>query len=141
MDDFYLPVGTDRTLLTLTGPTSTDKELTVENWTVKNHRFEITCNNSSDEGKILQLPLINYNGYIAYDVNSNEKLEIVNSENNTLNVKVPKHYSGTLKVEFSEPWYWRLSEIISLLTIIIYLILCFADKKREAKISDVHLTV
>lgn len=141
MDDFYLPVGTDRTLLTLTGPTSTDKELTVENWTVKNHRFEITCNNSSDEGKILQLPLINYKGYIAYDVNSNKKLEIVNSENNTLNVKVPKHYSGTLKVEFSEPWYWRLAEIISLLTIIIYLILCFADKKREAKISDVHLTV
>lgn len=89
----------------------------------------------------MQLPLINYKGYIAYDVNSNEKLEIVNSENNTLNVKVPKHYSGTLKVEFSEPWYWRLAEIISLLTIIIYLILCFADKKREAKISDVHLTV
>ncbi|MEE1239455.1 MAG: hypothetical protein UHO61_05980 [Acutalibacteraceae bacterium] len=136
MDDFYLPVGTDRTLLTLTGPTSTDKKLTVENWSEKNHRFEITCNNSSDEGKILQLPLINYKGYIAYDVNSKEKLEILNSENNTLNVKVPKHYSGTLKVEFSEPWYWRLAEIISLLTIIIYLALCVTNNRRKAKFNE-----
>ena len=141
MDDFYLPAGTDTALLTLTGPTSTDEELAVESWTEKNHRFEIVCNNSSDESKILQLPLINYKGYVAYDIDSNEILEIVNSENNTLNVKVPKQYSGTVKVEFKEPSYWRFAEIISLLSIIIYLILCFADKNREAKISDVHLAV
>ena len=131
MDDFYLPSETDRELLTITKPTSTDAELTVLNYTQENHRFEIDCNNSSGESKILEMPLINYKGYAAYDKKTNKSLEIVNSSNNTLNVKIPKGYSGTVKVEFREPYYWRLSEVISLLAIVFYLFLCFKRKKTQ----------
>lgn len=129
MDDFYLPAGTDRYKLNLTRPTSADEALTVAYYTEENHRFEVECKNLSDESKMLEFPLINYKGYVAYDAETNESLEIVNSSNNTLNVKIPKGYSGTVKVEFKEPYYWRLSEIISLFSVAVYLFACFGRRK------------
>ncbi len=131
--DFYLPSGTNIGALTLTEPYSSNKKMTISSYKEEKHRFTVSCKNSSDESQILQLPLINYKGYVAYDTKTNQTFEIVNSGNNTVNVKVPKLYSGTIKVEFKEPYYWRLAEIVSLLSVIVYLSLCFTGKKSRAK--------
>ena len=57
-------------------------------------------------------------GYAAYDRDTGETFKIIDSANHTLQVQIPAGYSGTLKVEFREPWYWRTAEVVSLITIL-----------------------
>ena len=68
--------------------------------------------------QLLSVPLVNYKGYAAYDRDTGETFKIIDSANHTLQVQIPAGYSGTLKVEFREPWYWRTAEVVSLITIL-----------------------
>lgn len=66
------------------------------------------------------VPLFYYIGYEARDAETDKKLEIFRSEdNNRIGVRLWEGYSGTFRVQFKEPWYWRFAEIISLLTVLV----------------------
>lgn len=66
------------------------------------------------------VPLFYYVGYEARDAETKERLEIFRSEdNNRIGIRLLDGYKGTFKVQFKEPWYWRLAEIISLLTLLL----------------------
>lgn len=137
MSPFYLPEGTDEKLLANEEVSIAEGDVVIEKWKESHHRFTVDCNNSSASDASIQIPVVNFKGYKAYDLNNNKQLEIVNGSNNVLWVKIPSGYSGKFKVEFCEPWYWRVSEIVSLLTLVsIITFTATSTLRRRNSLSD-----
>ena len=67
----------------------------------------------------IELPLLNYKGYSA--VSGKEKLLLSSGDNFRVRVALPEEFEGEIKVFYQEPWYWRLAEIISLITMILFI--------------------
>ena len=61
---------------------------------------------------IVKTPYTNYKGYIAFDKKGHE-YEIMDDEYCKVAFSVPANFDGEIRVTFKEPWYWRLSELIS----------------------------
>lgn len=80
--------------------------------------YLVECNNVSGEVQYVQLPVINYDNYSVRDIASGNLVKIENGEQCRIKVGVPKNFNGTIAIEYVVPWYWRLSEVISLCTII-----------------------
>lgn len=76
----------------------------------------VTCSNLSDEDTYVDIPFIPYAGYVCYDVQTGQKLDISLDVPGKVRTIVPASYQGTLTVVFKEPWYWRATELISLLS-------------------------
>ena len=70
---------------------------------------------SMDDNGSVVLPRFNYPNYIAYDENDVEH-EITIDDNNRIEILFTREYSGIIWVKYVIPWYWRLADIISLLT-------------------------
>ncbi len=70
------------------------------------------------EDAYLELPIFYYPGYIAYDY-SGERYEIIRSgNNNRIRVELPDKFNGIVYVKYKEPIYWRICEVISLISFI-----------------------
>ena len=76
------------------------------------------------------MPLLYYSGYKAYDNQGKEKLETLQGDNGRVAVSVPADYSGTFHMAYYEPWYWRLSEIVSLVTLLFIIYNIFIGKEH-----------
>ena len=77
--------------------------------------FYMTVFNQTDQTQEIVLPILKYKGYRAFS-QSGEELHLAKGERNRISVFLPPFFEGTVQVEFREPWYWRLSEWISLFT-------------------------
>lgn len=90
----------------------------------------VTVRNTDDTESYVELPLLYYKGYRATDVETGEKLSATAGENSVVRVLLPAGYEGELKVCFESPWYWRVSEAMSLATVV-YVIT--AGKRRSCR--------
>ncbi len=72
---------------------------------------------SNDSKGTVTLPALNYKGYCAADDKGNE-FDIYDNENRCISFDIPAKYDGMVYTSFREPWYWRVSEIISLLSLL-----------------------
>jgi len=72
---------------------------------------------SAQEGASVILPEFNYIHYVAEN-DSGQKIDIENGDNNRIKLEIPAGFTGHITVTYHIPWYWRMSEIISLLTIV-----------------------
>jgi len=91
----------------------------------------ITCENPTEQSARMDLPMLYYPGYTAVDQTTGKKLELVKGIENRLEMMLPAGFAGTVTVKWSEPWYWRVSELCSL-TCIIGVILYDKKKKQHA---------
>lgn len=78
--------------------------------------MELYCRTGKTDGSV-EVPLLNYKGYHAVDEYGNE-YEIVDGANNMIRFSLPAGFSGNVTIDFIEPWYWRIAEIISLISVI-----------------------
>lgn len=78
---------------------------------------DVTISNSGDDSYV-ELPLLYYRGYRARDRKTGEMLPVTAGDNSVVRVLVPQGYQGSLHVSFVSPWYWRTSEVLSLLTMV-----------------------
>lgn len=78
--------------------------------------IEARCINTSQKESYVDMPLMLYKGYVAYDTATKERLDICYGDNYKLRVLIPAGYSGTFELYFKSPLYWRISEGISLFT-------------------------
>lgn len=108
----YLPYGTDATQLIYREPIP-GGDVEVEGYEKGPLAVEVSCRSRGGEG-VLNLPLLYYKGYRAFDMDTGEALEVYAGENNTVHVKVPAGYEGIIRTAFVSPWYWRLAEVLSL---------------------------
>ncbi len=84
--------------------------------------IELDIETGGKDGSVT-LPVFNYKGYKAVDQDGH-KLDISEGNNKQINITVPKS-SSKITVDFAEPAIWRISEIISLFTLIFF---CFGNK-------------
>lgn len=85
---------------------------------------------TEDVPGVIMTPYTNYKGYEAYDFEGNS-FEIFDDEYCKVSFTVPAYYDGIVEVSFVEPWYWRLSEIISLIVCGIVLLYFIISNKTE----------
>ena len=62
-----------------------------------------------------------YNGYHAYS--GREELNLSFGENNRARIKIPGNFRGVVAVQFDEPWYWKINEIISFVTLLVMVLI------------------
>lgn len=116
----YLPQGTDKeTLLTFSGefPDAVEiSELIHESGLIR-----LSCINTSDTPQNIEVPLLYYPYYQAYEIKTKNRFDIRPGKNNVIQVTIPSNYRGNLEVSFHEPIHWRFSELISLISILVLL--------------------
>ena len=103
----------------------------VENFKKEKLVSEFSINGNHDE-TIIEMPYIYYQGYRAVGDNNN-KFEILETNQGFVGVKIPKDYTGNIKVEYKGTTMSYLSMVISLIgsvTLIIYIVL---QEKRYIK--------
>ena len=117
----YLPYKTDPAELTYRGPYG--EQVEVEDFEKYGLSMEVSCQNISDTTKQIQLPLLYYRGYQAWDKDTKMKYKVIPGENMVVSVTLPEKYQGELIVQFVVPWYWRMAEIVSAVSVVAYCIL------------------
>lgn len=93
--------------------------------------------NTSAQQAGLELPRLYYAGYQALEV-TNEgqhfQIEVTDGTNHVIKLMIPEQTEGNITLSFREPWYWRLAEIITLLSagiVILYTYKVWAKEKLK----------
>ena len=127
----YLPKNTDKTLLDRSP--SASGNLAILNFVQEYNKIDVLLKNTSSDSEKIELPLLFYKGYIAREKEGTRKFEMVSGENNQITVLIPGEYEGIIEVRFSEPWYWRVGECVSVISIIIVSFIIY--RKRRVAVT------
>ena len=104
------------------------KDATVQLQSREGSSMYVLCGTDETEGTVV-FPLFNYKGYRVAD-NSGAEFVIEDDEYGRISITLPPKYHGIIHVDFQEPWYWRLSELISLTTCILTIYYFICRRKR-----------
>ncbi|MCH5343103.1 MAG: hypothetical protein J1E64_03615 [Acetatifactor sp.] len=85
--------------------------------------------NLGDRAGRITFPLLYYKGYRAYG-KAGEWLNCIAGDNFQVTVEIPAGYEGEIRVRFVSPWYWRVGEGITCVTVLALLFLFLKDRKR-----------
>ena len=105
---------------------------------IKNYKKSYTNITFNYEGSnnnevSLTLPLYNYPGYSVL-LNGSERLETYSGDNHLLALKLPqKIYSGSVSVVYKGLWYFRIADIISLISVLViveFYLLSYLKKRK-----------
>ncbi len=85
----------------------------------ENGEIYVSCRNSYQdmEGHIT-LPVICYPNYMAEDTVTGEEIAVTLGENCQICLEIPAGYEGQIRVRYRIPASWRISEAVSLLTLL-----------------------
>ena len=72
---------------------------------------------SEGEGGYVDLPLLNYKGYVASGDGGVNAGCLSEGDAARVRLNLPAGYAGHVEVFFRSPWYWRAAEAVSLLTL------------------------
>lgn len=89
--------------------------------------------NTSNADDWVEVPLAYYKGYCAYS--DFGKIVVDSGENAVCRVHIPANYKGKIRVQFESPWYWRLAELVSVLSYLIIILWLWryrCQKRRES---------
>ncbi len=112
----YLPTGTNPDEIVEHAMYYDENQITLLGYEKKG--TTIICSAQSRAEASIDFPLNYYRYYTCRNISTGERLPIEAGRNNMVRVTLPAGYSGQFKVSFVEPAYWRISEIISLLTVL-----------------------
>lgn len=111
--DEYLFEGTDK-YSAMTDQDVSGQNVSVINTERRGNRMIVSC--MADQDAYIEIPMFAYKYYRCIDMTTKESFPVTTGENNKIHVSLPSGYQGDLTVYFAEPWYWRVSEIVSLLS-------------------------
>lgn len=104
-----------------------EADLVIESFEKKDSKITMNCENKSQEERKIQIPFLDYKGYIAVNKENGEGLSMVSDQQHILSVVLPGNFSGEVEVAFRQPWYWRVAELLSL---VIFLFLILTSRKN-----------
>lgn len=101
-------------------------------------RLHFTCANNSNTEQVLEVPLLYYKGYEAIFDSAGTQMEIPCSagNNQVVSMMIPAGLSGRITVDFKEPPYWRIAELITLLSAAGLVIIKLVGKKNAKGQSE-----
>lgn len=77
-----------------------------------------SCKNESKEEKVVEIPLLNYDHYHAYDKNSGQEFPIRNGHNNYVNIVISPQYEGEIEIRYVIPFLWKVGYLLSTVSVI-----------------------
>ena len=129
----YLPMDSEHkadTNICINELTYDADSIQVNEWHREDYAVVVSAANISNEMKQVEVPLLFAKGYHAVTANG-KQLTVSPSESFRISVSVPPDFAGSFKVKFQEPWYWRICEIISLLTLIVLIVYWRYNKRKS----------
>lgn len=127
----YLLEGTDEDLLTFVDGAKTGEGVTASNYQKDYLHVQLTASNTSTSESYVDIPLLYYKVYRAYNTDTGEALSLCAGENNVIRVLLPAQFSGRVDVKFVSPFYWRISEIITVATMLLMAAFACANQTRR----------
>ncbi|MCH5250371.1 MAG: hypothetical protein J1E98_10575 [Lachnospiraceae bacterium] len=106
-----------------------ENALSVQDWYRDNYAVVVSLANNTGEIKQVEVPLLFYKSYCAIS-DTGDRLQISPGKAYRISVAVPADFIGSFRVEFKEPWYWRVCEILSLITLIGIIIYAMQDNLK-----------
>ena len=85
------------------------------------------------ENAVLKIPRYHYDNYFAYDLESGEEFALQSSEDQTIEVIIPEGYEGTVQLSYIPPISWRITEVLSIMSIIFFAYMYFRQKGESKK--------
>jgi len=130
----YLPAGTNTDLIV-------EGKVLFENVSIDSYSkmgTKILCHvTAEDKNGFIDFPLNYYEDYHCSVLESGDELEVSAGTNNMVRISVPADFNGSLEISFKEPLSWRISEILSFLTLLgcitIYGFCIFKEKSLLSK--------
>lgn len=112
----YLPEGANPDFYTNEFPLA-ESGIEIQTFDRRGLHLSLTCDNQSGKDSLIELPLVYYNGYQAV-TDSGEQLTLWCSDTYTIQVVVPKDYSGDIDIAFKSPLMWTVGLWCSILCVI-----------------------
>ena len=84
---------------------------------------------AADGKSFIEPPILNYKGYHAYC--DGVELTVSDGDNYRIRVELPDREEGVIHISFKEPVLWRISELISILSLILIVIYCFLENRKK----------
>lgn len=125
LDNEYYLTGTNPTSLTA-NKYSTSGGVSVLSHEKSGTNIKLELSGATDNSWV-EVPLLYYPGYSAKDDNGN-KLLIKKGNNNVLRVKL-ENGANSIKIRYGGFWYFKIADIISLLTVIACAALAYGKRK------------
>ena len=91
-------------------------------------KLKVMVKNTEDKKENFSVPFVYYKGYQAKDVVTQKNMKVFSGYNGMVTVELPPMYEGEIEVGFISPWYWRLSEMLSMLMWMFVLMCLLKDR-------------
>ena len=127
----YLPVGTDTTIFKDNTLAFSGENISFSDISRNIDSISVSTINSSSEDSYIDVALLYYRYYQATDDITGQELSVACSPENRIRVIIPADYNSSFTVSFKEPIFWRISELISLLSLVA--LICFYAYIRAIK--------
>lgn len=131
----YLIEGTREELLSYAVPVASEG-VSLGDYTKSGLRAELYCGNDTGTAGYVDLPILMYKGYRAYDKESGCELAVGYGANNVLRVELEAGYSGTVCVRFVSPLYWRAAEGITVAAVAVLLFLWQRQRRKRVSAEE-----
>lgn len=113
----------------------------IEDYTREGKYAIMKCETADDSDDAwVEFPILNYKNYVAYGENG-QPLTIVDGDNNVIRVLLPSDYSGIVAVSYEIPAFYRVGDIVSLLTVAALVFILLWEKrigKNASKNAEFH---
>ncbi len=129
----YLPTGTIMEALKVRKIVTDETSVTVSEYQYQDGVTTFSCKNQSEEEKTVEIPLLNYDHYHAYDKNSGQELAIRNGYNNCVSIVISPLYEGEIEVRYVIPLLWKAGYLLSALSIVGLIIVAGIDRWKRKK--------
>jgi hypothetical protein len=126
----YLVEGTDESALTYAKPNSSDS-VWMSDYEKSGLRATFTCTNDAQTEGWVDLPMLLYKGYRAFDQETGEELAVTAGANNVVRVEIPAGFDGSISARFVSPFYWRIAEAVTLATWVLFAVSAIRNRRRE----------
>lgn len=123
----YFIDGTDTRKLVENKYVTSSSKIKVNDYNKEGCKIVMNYENNEGSGYI-EVPLLYYPGYVAKDENG-KKLEISCGDNNVLRVELTEAKNGTITVNYKEKALYIVSDVISIITLGVFLV--FLHKKDK----------
>lgn len=91
------------------------------------------CSNAADTEMAVEIPLMHYDNYHARDLENGSEFGIMNGTDNRVSIAVPAHYEGNVRVRYEFPLLWKISYVISAVSVIFIAVVIVFDRVRRKR--------
>jgi len=129
----YLPTGTVMQELKVRKVITDEASVTISGYQYKDGVTTFSCKNQSGEEQTVEIPLLNYDHYHAYDKNNGQEFAIRNGHNNYVSIVIGPQYEGEIEVRYVIPFLWKVGYIISTVSMIGVIAIAGIDRWKRKK--------